>query len=38
MLLETSTILPAQAITVPAGYGYTTLDSKGGRPGVVDFA
>lgn len=38
VLLSAPVILPVQVIQVPAGQGYTTVDSRGYKLGVVDFA
>ena len=38
VLLSAPQILPVQVIHVPDGQGYTTVDSRGARLGVVDFA
>ena len=38
VLLSTPQVLPVQVINVPAGLGYTMVDSRGAKAGVVDFA
>jgi hypothetical protein len=38
VLLSAPQILPVQVIYVPEGQGYTTVDSRGYKFGVVDFA